>query len=134
VELHPAQPEQELELFSGGNQQKVVLAKWLRNKPSVLLLDEPTQGVDVGAKAAIYKLIRSAAGQGAGVLVASSDTAELAELCDRVVVFRDGRPAADLGGDQVTEAQIVAESFGLHGPGPRRDHVHDPEKGASHGL
>lgn len=111
VELDPPLPERELELFSGGNQQKVVLAKWLRNKPTVLLLDEPTQGVDVGAKAAIYQLISDAAADGAGVLVSSSDTAELAAICDKVLVFRDGAIAARLDRSEITEARLVAESF-----------------------
>ena len=90
IALRPADPERPLELFSGGNQQKVVLAKWLRNDPRVLLLDEPTQGVDVGAKAAIYALVHEAAARGAAVLMASSDTAELASVCDRVLVMCDG--------------------------------------------
>src|SRR4051794_2281854 len=85
VGLRPPTPERPLKLFSGGNQQKVVLAKWLRNEPKVLLLDEPTQGVDVGAKAAIYQLVSAAARDGAGVLVSSSDTKELTMLCDRVI-------------------------------------------------
>lgn len=111
VELDPPLPERELELFSGGNQQKVVLAKWLRNKPQVLLLDEPTQGVDVGAKAAIYQLISDAAADGAGVLVSSSDTAELAAICDKVLVFRDGAIAAGLDRTELTEARLVAETL-----------------------
>jgi ABC-type sugar transport system ATPase subunit len=113
VSLRPAEPERPLELFSGGNQQKVVLAKWLRNEPGVLLLDEPTQGVDVGAKAAIYNLVHDAAARGAAVLMASSDTAELASVCDRVVVMRDGRPAADVRGGDLTEQRLVIESLGL---------------------
>ena len=113
VGLRPAEPERPLELFSGGNQQKVVLAKWLRNDPRVLLLDEPTQGVDVGAKAAIYNLVSDAAARGAGVLMASSDTAELAAVCDRVVVMRDGRAAAEVRGGDLTEERLVIESLGL---------------------
>src|SRR5699024_2171827 len=74
-----------LQAFSGGNQQKILLAKWLRLKPSVLLLDEPTQGVDVGAQAEIRALLHEAAEAGAAFVVASSDTRELAELCDRVL-------------------------------------------------
>jgi ribose transport system ATP-binding protein len=113
VALRPAEPERPLELFSGGNQQKVVLAKWLRNDPRVLLLDEPTQGVDVGAKAAIYKLVHDAAARGAAVLMASSDTAELAAVCDRVVVMRDGCVGADVRGAELTEERLVIESLGL---------------------
>jgi ABC-type sugar transport system ATPase subunit len=113
VALRPAEPERPLELFSGGNQQKVVLAKWLRNDPRVLLLDEPTQGVDVGAKAAIYELVHDAAARGAAVLMASSDTAELASACDRVVVMRDGRAAAEVRGGDLTEERLVIESLGL---------------------
>lgn len=113
VELAPAEPERVMELFSGGNQQKVVLAKWLRNRPRVLLLDEPTQGVDVGAKSAIYRLVRGAADAGAGVLVSSSDTAELSLICDRVIVLRDRRVASAIDGDNATEARLVAESLGI---------------------
>jgi ribose transport system ATP-binding protein len=113
VALRPAEPERPLELFSGGNQQKVVIAKWLRNDPAVLLLDEPTQGVDVGAKAAIYNLVNDAAARGAAVLMASSDTAELASACDRVVVMRGGLVAAEVSGGDVTEERLVLESLGL---------------------
>jgi ABC-type sugar transport system ATPase subunit len=114
IELRPAEPERPLELFSGGNQQKVVLAKWLRNEPRVLLLDEPTQGVDVGAKAAIYELVRDAAERGAAVVMASSDTAELASVCDRVVVMRDGAACAEVERSELTEERLVVEGLGLH--------------------
>jgi ribose transport system ATP-binding protein len=113
VALRPAEPERPLELFSGGNQQKVVIAKWLRNDPAVLLLDEPTQGVDVGAKAAIYQLVHDAAARGAAVLMASSDTAELASTCDRVLVMRDGVCAAQVQGGDLSEERLVLESLGL---------------------
>ena len=113
VELSPANPERILELFSGGNQQKVVLAKWLRNGPKVLLLDEPTQGVDVGAKAAVYELINEAAARGVAVLVSSTDTNELAMLCDRVIVLRDGTIDSELSGDVLTEERLVFHSLGL---------------------
>lgn len=113
VDVRPLEPERELSLFSGGNQQKVVLAKWLRREPAVLILDEPTQGVDVGAKGTIYSLIGAAARNGAAVLVASSESKELAEICDRVLVMRDGVIATELEGDDVTEARLVEESVGL---------------------
>ena len=85
--------------LSGGNQQKVVFAKWLDAQPSVILLDDPTRGVDVGAKAEMHALIRSAAEAGAPVLICSTDIDELASLCDRVVVLYQGRVSAKLAGD-----------------------------------
>jgi ribose transport system ATP-binding protein len=120
VDLRPPLPERQLKLFSGGNQQKVVLAKWLRNEPRLLLLDEPTQGVDVGAKAAIYELVARAADAGAGVLVCSSDTKELTMVCDRVLVLRDGTIGAEVRGDALTEAQLVRDSLGLRGADAER--------------
>jgi ribose transport system ATP-binding protein len=116
VGLRPAEPERALDLFSGGNQQKVVLAKWLRNEPRVLLLDEPTQGVDVGAKASIYELVARAADSGAGVVISSSDTRELVVLCNRVLVMRDGSVVAELDHHELTEARLVRESLGLADP------------------
>ena len=116
VGLQPADPERPLELFSGGNQQKVVLAKWLRNEPRLLLLDEPTQGVDVGAKAAIYELVHDAAAGGAAVLMASSDTGELASVCDRVLVMSDGIAAAEITGPDLTEERLVIEALGRRVP------------------
>jgi ABC-type sugar transport system ATPase subunit len=85
--------------LSGGNQQKVVFAKWLDAQPSVFLLDDPTRGVDVGAKDEMHALIRSTAAAGAPVLICSTDIDELTALCDRVVVFHQGRVAAELAGD-----------------------------------
>lgn len=116
VALRPADPERPLELFSGGNQQKVVLAKWLRNDPRVLVLDEPTQGVDVGAKRAIYELVHAAADRGAAVLMASSDTAELAAECDRVLVMREGAVCAEVKDGALTEERLVLESLALNQP------------------
>lgn len=113
VELLPPKPEQSLNLFSGGNQQKVVLAKWLRVQPRVLLLDEPTQGVDVGAKAAIYQLISDVRDSGAGVLLCSSDTKELVELCDRVLVLKEGRVANEVPRASLTEARLVRDELDL---------------------
>jgi len=107
VGLNPPNSEQPLKLFSGGNQQKVVLAKWLRVRPRVLLLDDPTQGVDVGAKAAIYELIMAARRNGAGVLLCSSDTKELVQLCDRVLVFNAGRVVSEVPRESLSEARLI---------------------------
>ena len=93
--------------LSGGNQQKVVLGKWLSVKPRVLMLDEPTRGVDVGAKAEIYRLLFDAAKNGVAVLVSSSENPELLTLCDRVLVLFRGRVAATLTRDDATEARIA---------------------------
>ena len=96
--------------LSGGNQQKVVFAKWLDAQPSVFLLDDPTRGVDVGAKDEMHALIRSTAAAGAPVLICSTDIDELAGLCDRVVVFNRGRVSADLSGDSL-ETHSVLEAM-----------------------
>ncbi|MHA6758088.1 sugar ABC transporter ATP-binding protein [Streptacidiphilus sp. PAMC 29251] len=119
VGLRPPNPEQPLQLFSGGNQQKVVLAKWLRVRPRVLLLDEPTQGVDVGAKAAVYELVLAAAQEGTGVLVCSSDTKELVSLCDRVLVLKDGRVVSEIPREALTEERLVRDELGLETAGSR---------------
>ncbi|SOD61650.1 ribose transport system ATP-binding protein [Streptomyces zhaozhouensis] len=89
-------PGQEVRYLSGGNQQKVVIAKWLAARPRVLLFDEPTRGVDVGAKAAIHTLVRELAAEGLAVLLISSELPELIGMSDRVLVLADGRPAGEL--------------------------------------
>ncbi len=96
-----------LRSLSGGNQQKVVLARWLRRKPRILLLDEPTQGVDVGARAEIYELIHRAVAAGAAALIASSDFEELARICDRVVVLRRGQAVAELRDGELDADRIA---------------------------
>ncbi len=95
-----------LAALSGGNQQKVLFAKWLRRSPQVLLIDEPTQGVDVGAKAELHLELLRAARDGAGVAISSSDTDELAALCHRVFVLQEGRISDSLTGSRVTAAEI----------------------------
>lgn len=112
LEVQPPLLDRRMEKFSGGNQQKAVLARWLRTEPRVLLLDEPTQGVDVGAKASIYRQVRTAADGGMAVLVASSDAEELVHLCDRVLVFRSGTVAVELRGSSLTEERLIAETLG----------------------
>jgi len=100
-------------LLSGGNQQKVVFAKWLDAAPSVLLLDDPTRGVDVGAKADMHEIVRELAAAGRVVLISSTDPDELVELCDRVAVFYRGRLCAELEGADLTQAALLhAEATG----------------------
>jgi ribose transport system ATP-binding protein len=96
-----------LSIFSGGNQQKILFGKWLSQAPTVFLLDEPTQGVDVGAKADLHRELVTAAEGGAAVVVSSSDLEELADLCDRVLVIVDGRISAALEGAELTEGTIT---------------------------
>jgi ABC-type sugar transport system ATPase subunit len=108
VNVRPASSADRMfSLFSGGNQQKIVIAKWLRNKPQVLLLEEPTQGVDVAAQASIYELVAAIAATGAAVLVASTDTKELVTLCNRVIVLHDGEISEVLEGSKLTESALV---------------------------
>ncbi|NJP98763.1 sugar ABC transporter ATP-binding protein [Nonomuraea sp. FMUSA5-5] len=104
VRLSPARQEQEVRYLSGGNQQKVVLVKWLTMAPRVLLFDEPTRGVDVGAKAAIHALMRELADDGTAILMVSSELPELIGMSDRVVVLRDGRIAGTLPAGPTEEA------------------------------
>jgi ribose transport system ATP-binding protein len=94
--------------LSGGNQQKAIVARWLRREPTLILLDEPTQGVDIIARHDIYNTIREAAGRGAGVIVASSDLEELETLCDRVIVLRGGAVAGELGSWEATPDRVTA--------------------------
>ncbi|MFJ6952543.1 ATP-binding cassette domain-containing protein, partial [Micromonospora aurantiaca (nom. illeg.)] len=105
--------------LSGGNQQKVVFARHLLTEPRLLLLDEPTRGVDIGAKAEIYRLLRRLAGDGMGILLASSELPELLGVCDRVVVLRRGRAVADLATGGCTGEDILAAAMG--GPAAGRD-------------
>ena len=98
--------------LSGGNQQKALFARILLRGPRVLVADEPTRGVDVGAKRAIYELLTSLAADGLGVLLISSDAEEVLGLAHRVLVMRAGRIAAELRGEAMTEGAILAAAFG----------------------
>jgi ribose transport system ATP-binding protein len=107
LQIRTASIETDIEALSGGNQQKVVLARALLSNPKLLLADEPTQGVDAGARVEIYKILREVAESGVPVLIASSDGLELEGLCDRVVVFSRGHVVGELEGDDVSEEQIA---------------------------
>jgi ribose transport system ATP-binding protein len=112
LDVRPAESEFTMAQLSGGNQQKVVIARWLRQEPKVLVLDEPTQGVDVGAKADIHRMVDEAAAQGAGVLVLSTDHEELVRVCDRVIILRRGKTVDELSGPRLTNDNITAATIG----------------------
>ena len=105
----PRQPVREL---SGGNQQKVLIARWLCTEPTVFLLDEPTRGIDVGAKAEVQSLIDELAEQGLGVVLISSEMDELVEGADRIVVLRDGAVSGELDGAHLTSSDLLAALAG----------------------
>jgi ABC-type sugar transport system ATPase subunit len=104
LELVASSQEAEVQFLSGGNQQKVVLAKWLVTDPQVIVLDEPTRGIDVGAKRAVYDLMRELTASGVAVLMISSELPEVVAMADRILVMRDGRLAGELphGSDEET--------------------------------
>ncbi len=110
--VRPADPSLNFEALSGGNQQKVLLAKWLQLEPRLLILHEPTQGVDVGAREQIFTIIRAFAARGGSALCLSGDHEQLAILCSRVLIFRRGRVARELVGPEVTKELIAHECLG----------------------
>jgi L-arabinose transport system ATP-binding protein len=99
--------EQEVGKLSGGNQQKVVLARWLAAQPKLLILDEPTRGIDVGAKAEIYKLIDQLANSGLAIMFISSELPEILGLSDRIYVMQNGHITGELSGEEATEEKIL---------------------------
>jgi ribose transport system ATP-binding protein len=108
VRLTPAADDrQPVRTLSGGNQQKVVLAKWLLAKPKVLILDEPTRGIDVGAKAEVYRLVRELADSGTGVLLISSELEELFGLADRLLVMSRGRLADEIPREAFSQERVL---------------------------
>lgn len=119
LQVRCAGSEQPIAQLSGGNQQKIVIGRWLLRDVRLWLLDEPTRGVDMAARRAIYSLLREFAAQGAGVLVASSDYEELAELCDRVLVLSCGRITGEFTSAMLTPEAFMAAAFaGFSGTGP----------------
>ena len=102
--------------LSGGNQQKVLIAKLLSVNPSIILMDEPTRGIDVGAKSEIHRLLRDLANQGIGVIMISSELPEVIGMCDRVLVMHEGRQSGILTGDDITEEKIIHLASGLNAP------------------
>ena len=105
-EVRPNQPQMKLSALSGGNAQKVLIARWMNRSPALLLLDEPTQGVDVGTRQQIFAALRKAAADGMSIICASSEAEQLAEICDRVLVFARGRICNEITGDRLTKDAI----------------------------
>jgi ABC-type sugar transport system ATPase subunit len=112
VGLRPPEIQREAGQYSGGNQQKVVVAKWLGRKPDFMVLDEPTRGVDVGAKTEIHRLVKEMADNGTAVLVVSSDLPELLELSDVIHVMRDGRITGTLTREEASEQSVMSLAAG----------------------
>jgi ribose transport system ATP-binding protein len=102
-----------VESLSGGNQQKVAIARLLATDCKILILDEPTRGVDVGAKVEIYKIINSLAAQGFAVIMISSEMAEIIGICDRAVIIRKGKTVAELQKEELTEINLIRHSMGV---------------------
>ena len=107
--MHIKTPSQHTQIrsLSGGNQQKVILGRWLLTKPEILLLDEPTRGIDVGAKYEIYQLIIDLANEGKGVIMVSSEMPELLGVCDRILVMSGGQVAGEVDARNTTQEEIL---------------------------
>ncbi len=113
LDLRAASLDQDVGLLSGGNQQKVVIAKWLATKPRVIILDEPTKGIDIGSKAAVHEFMAELASEGLAVIMVSSEIPEILGMSDRVIVMREGRIVAEVSGAQMTPETLVRAAAGI---------------------
>jgi rhamnose transport system ATP-binding protein len=113
LDLRAAALDQDVGLLSGGNQQKVVIAKWLATKPRVIILDEPTKGIDIGSKAAVHAFMAELAAQGLAIIMVSSEIPEVLGMSDRVIVMREGRIVDEVAGDRMTPEVLVRAAAGL---------------------
>jgi ABC-type sugar transport system ATPase subunit len=111
-----ASPRHHMDTLSGGNQQKVVIARWLAARPNVLLLNDPTRGVDIGAKRDIYELLAWLAGEGIAIVMLSTEVDEHLELMDRVLVFREASLFVELRREELTRSALVSAFFGQRAP------------------
>lgn len=120
LDIRPPDPNRQYGLLSGGNQQKVLLAKWFGIEPRVVFMDDPTSGVDIGARYAIYDLIRAHARTGAGFVICSSDIEDLVAVCDRVLALVGGGIAEELEGAAISESELLRAISGsaAHTPEP----------------
>ena len=107
IEIKTASADTPIKSLSGGNQQKVILARWLLTHPEYLILDEPTRGIDVGTKIEIQKLVLKLASEGMSVTFISSETDEMIRTCSRLIVMRDRRVVGELGSDELTQNKIM---------------------------
>ena len=112
LDLRAASLSQEVGTLSGGNQQKVVIGKWLATEPRVIILDEPTKGIDVGSKAAVHAFMRELTAQGVAIVMVSSELPEILGMCDRVVVMRQGRIVSRFDRPGLTAEKLVAAATG----------------------
>jgi len=112
MRIDPPRPEMPVDHLSGGNQQKVIVARWLAADPKVIIFDEPTQGIDVGTKSQIYRLIMDLARESRGIVLISSEFIEIAKLADRVLVLRDGRLVREMAAAETDEDALFAECAG----------------------
>ncbi|WP_102026666.1 sugar ABC transporter ATP-binding protein [Salirhabdus sp. Marseille-P4669] len=127
LDIRPALPKLPASNLSGGNQQKIVIGKWLATQPKVIIFDEPTNGIDIGAKTEIHKLIRRLANDGIGVIVISSELPEILAVSDRILVMRHGRISGELSVQEATQEKIM--SFALQGQGSAKTPVVNTESG-----
>ena len=109
--MRAASLDADVSSLSGGNQQKVALAKWLMTKPRVLLLDEPTRGIDVGAKTEVYQLMNRLVAEGKGILLTTSELPELLAMADRIIVLHRGRVTAELSREDATQERVMSAAM-----------------------
>lgn len=111
--IRPPMINRPIQNFSGGNQQKTVIAKWLATNPKLIILDEPTRGVDVGAKSEIYSLVNDLTKAGVGIVFVSSELPELLGVCDRILVVHEGRITGEFRKEEATEEKILRAAAGM---------------------
>ena len=112
MEVKAASVNQAISQLSGGNQQKVIVGKWLMNQPDILILDEPTRGIDIGSKSEIHRLISNLAKKGMAILMVSSELPEVLGMSDRILVIREGKIVAEHNRGDVSQEILIKEEFG----------------------
>ena len=116
LDLRAASLDTKVENLSGGNQQKIVIAKWLATKPRIIILDEPTKGVDIGSKAAVHEFMGNLAENGLAVIMVSSEIPEILGMSDRIIVMRDGKIVSEHKKNTVTPEILIKHAAGLMDP------------------